>query len=80
MVPSRRRFLHDSLAAVGGLALPITAQAHAARPEPAYLRLAREGRLRQIEKDLSGTSSGPAASAPAPAGPTGGVARAASAV
>ena len=52
MAPSRRRFLQDSLAAVGGFALPMTAQAHAARPEPAYLRLAREGRLRKIEKDL----------------------------
>jgi putative pyruvate formate lyase activating enzyme len=52
MAPSRRRFLHDSLAAVGGLALPVASQARAARPEPSYLRLAREGRLKQIEKDL----------------------------
>ena len=52
MAPSRRRFLHDSLAAVGGLALPVTSQASPARPEPSYLRLAREGRLKKIEKDL----------------------------
>ena len=52
MAPSRRRFLHDSLAAVGGLALPVTGDARAARPEPSYLRLAREGRLKKIEKDL----------------------------
>jgi putative pyruvate formate lyase activating enzyme len=52
MAPSRRRFLHDSLAAVGGFALPRPGRAVAAAREPPYLRLAREGRLRQIEKDL----------------------------
>jgi putative pyruvate formate lyase activating enzyme len=52
MAPSRRRFLHDSLAAVGGLALPPPGEARAARPEPSYLRLAREGRLKQVERDL----------------------------
>ena len=52
MASSRRRFLHDSLAAVGGLALPLPGEARAARPEPSYLRLAREGRLKKIEKDL----------------------------
>ena len=52
MAPSRRRFLHDSLAAVGGLALPAAGLARGARPEPSYLRLAREGRLKPIEQDL----------------------------
>jgi putative pyruvate formate lyase activating enzyme len=52
MAPSRRRFLHESLAAVGGLALPIPRHVLAAGLEPAYLRLARQGRLRQIEKAL----------------------------
>jgi putative pyruvate formate lyase activating enzyme len=52
MVPSRRRFLHESLAAVGGLALPAPGQSRAARSEPSYLRLARQGRLKQIEKNL----------------------------
>ena len=51
MAPSRRRFLHDSLAAVGGLALPLPGRA-AAGFEPSYLRLARQGRLREVEKDL----------------------------
>jgi putative pyruvate formate lyase activating enzyme len=52
MAPSRRRFLHDSLAAVGGLALPLTGRAAAPSFEPSYFRLARQGRLKQIEKDL----------------------------
>jgi putative pyruvate formate lyase activating enzyme len=52
MGPSRRRFLHDSLAAVGGFALPLPGQTRGARTEPSYLRLAREGRLRQVEKEL----------------------------
>jgi putative pyruvate formate lyase activating enzyme len=67
MGPSRRRFLHDSLAAVGGLAfppvactpardapvhLPFEQVAPAVRFEPAYLRLARQGRLRQLEQQL----------------------------
>jgi putative pyruvate formate lyase activating enzyme len=52
MAPSRRRFLHESLAAVGALTLPVPAQARPARFEPSYLRLARQGRLRQIEKEL----------------------------
>jgi putative pyruvate formate lyase activating enzyme len=52
MAPSRRRFLHDSLAAVGGLTLPAAGGASAAAFEPAYLRLARQGRLRPIEEEL----------------------------
>jgi putative pyruvate formate lyase activating enzyme len=52
MAPSRRRFLTDSLAAVGGLALPIPDRGVAAGFEPAYLRLARQGRLRDVEKAL----------------------------
>ena len=67
MRQSRRRFLHDSLAAVGGLALPLhgrrsesdrpvfapsDSSTTAAGPEPAYLRLARQGRLKQIDKEL----------------------------
>ncbi|MEW5980743.1 MAG: radical SAM protein [Acidobacteriota bacterium] len=68
MGTSRRRFLHDSAAAMGALALPTLGCAGAreepAAPkqpgagparrarEPAYLRLAREGRLPQIEKEL----------------------------
>jgi putative pyruvate formate lyase activating enzyme len=56
MAPSRRRFLHDSLAAVGGLTLPAAGSApcdaSAAAFEPSYLRLARQGRLRLIEKQL----------------------------
>jgi putative pyruvate formate lyase activating enzyme len=52
MAPSRRRFLHDSLAAVGGLALPLSGRAAAAGFEPSYLRLARQGRLRDVEKEL----------------------------
>lgn len=52
MAPTRRRFLHDSLAAVGGLALPVAGEARAPRAEPSYLRLARQGRLKQIEKEL----------------------------
>jgi putative pyruvate formate lyase activating enzyme len=52
MAPSRRRFLHDSLAAVGGLSLPMPGTARAAQPEPSYLRLARQGRLKQVERDL----------------------------
>jgi putative pyruvate formate lyase activating enzyme len=49
---SRRRFLRDSVVAAGGLALPLPGADGAARVEPSYLRLAREGRLKQIEKDL----------------------------
>jgi len=52
MAPSRRRFLHDSLAAAGGLALPLSGHAAAAGFEPSYLRLARQGRLRNVEKEL----------------------------
>ena len=52
MAPTRRRFLHDSLAAVGGLVLPVAGEARAPRAEPSYLRLARQGRLKQIEKEL----------------------------
>jgi putative pyruvate formate lyase activating enzyme len=52
MSPSRRRFLHDSLAAVGGLALPPSAAAAESHSEPAYLRLARQGRLKPLEKEL----------------------------
>ena len=53
MAPSRRRFLHDSFAAVGGLTLAAPEPAPAALPEPSYVRLARQGRLRTIEKQLS---------------------------
>jgi len=52
MAPSRRRFLHDSLAAVGGLALPHPVRTTAGAVEPSYLRLARQGSLKKIEKDL----------------------------
>jgi len=52
MASSRRRFLHDSLAAVGGLALPMPGEARPVRREPSYLRLARQGGLKQIERDL----------------------------
>ncbi len=49
---SRRRFLRESAVAVGGLAVPLAGAEGAERFEPSYLRLAREGRLRQIERDL----------------------------
>ncbi|HPK71206.1 MAG TPA: hypothetical protein PLN93_04635 [Vicinamibacterales bacterium] len=56
MGPSRRRFLHDSLATVGGLALAAGratgASSHPEDHEPAYLRLARQGRLREVERQL----------------------------
>jgi putative pyruvate formate lyase activating enzyme len=58
MGPSRRRFLQDSFAVVGGLALPHPARAPdplpamIEPPDPSYLGLARQGRLKQIEKDL----------------------------
>jgi putative pyruvate formate lyase activating enzyme len=52
MAPSRRRFLHDSLAAVSGFALPLSRRTAAAGFEPSYLRLARQGRLRDVEKAL----------------------------
>jgi len=52
MAPSRRRFLQDSLAAVGGLALPPPGCPSGAGVEPSYLRLARQGRLRQVEREL----------------------------
>lgn len=55
MGPSRRRFLHDSLATVGGLALVAGRAAGAAHPgdsEPSYLRLARQGRLREVAREL----------------------------
>jgi len=51
-VRSRRRFLRDSAVAVSGLALPSSGADGARRFEPSYLRLAREGRLKKIEKDL----------------------------
>jgi putative pyruvate formate lyase activating enzyme len=52
MAPSRRRFLHDSLAAVSGFALSPPAPSPDAGIEPSYLRLARQGRLRQVEREL----------------------------
>jgi len=51
-VRSRRRFLRESAVAVSGLALPLAGADGAERVEPSYLRLARAGRLRQIERDL----------------------------
>jgi len=51
-VHSRRRFLRDSVVAAGGLALPFPAAEGAERFEPSYLPLARDGRLKRIEKDL----------------------------
>ncbi|MDO8835702.1 MAG: hypothetical protein Q7V01_08895 [Vicinamibacterales bacterium] len=52
VVRSRRRFLRESAVAVSGLALPFAGADPAERFEPSYLRLARAGRLRQIERDL----------------------------
>ena len=52
VVWSRRRFLRDSVVAAGGLALPLPGADGADRFEPSYLRLARDGRLKQIEKEL----------------------------
>jgi putative pyruvate formate lyase activating enzyme len=67
MGPSRREFLHDSLAAFGTFALyplgcnhtpePYTSYAsmhpeNVAELEPSYLDLEREGKLEQIEKEL----------------------------
>jgi putative pyruvate formate lyase activating enzyme len=51
-VRSRRRFLREAAVAASGLALPLPGADGAERFEPSYLRLAREGRLKKIEKDL----------------------------
>jgi hypothetical protein len=67
MGPSRREFLHDSLAAFSTFALFPLSCNHAKEPnttyasmhpekvsklEPSYLDLEREGKLEQIEKEL----------------------------
>ena len=55
MGPSRRKFLHNSLAAVGSLSLnPLCreAVAHSQSPKPSYLKLEQEGKLGNIETEL----------------------------
>jgi hypothetical protein len=60
MIYSRRKFIRDTLNAAGALAFyPLTScRADSARPggfknfEPAYLKLEREGKLAEREKEL----------------------------